>query len=275
MEGKYKRDVDAEGVLQVSRQYFPPTESDIDQDTVLSTVSATFPVPANNPRYCCYDYNISHKLKFELPENTHNNVDDRNVSGWQSVKCEEQGQESNEQRSIIPLNNTDQTTTWPCDINKLTEVKPEKADTEEHDRNSDETRHWIVCQDGVLKEIKAENTRGVSEILLAEHGSQNVEEKQRVSFTNHSNNECGSHLKVHEIMSAGVKPFICDTCGKSFTRMSNLIVHDRMSCHMCVLHMWQLIRIVRYTKSAWKNPCRCESFQLWDLWKIVLTPQWT
>ena len=49
MEVKDKRDVDAEIVLQVSQEDSQPTESDIDQDTVLSTVSATVPVPANNP----------------------------------------------------------------------------------------------------------------------------------------------------------------------------------------------------------------------------------
>ena len=237
MEGRDQRDVDAEVVLQVSQEDSQPTESDIDQDTLLSTVSATVPFPATNPTYCYYDYNIIHNLKCELPENTHNDseyyqqvpsVDDRNVSGLQTVKCEEQQQEFNEQRSIFPLKNTDKTSTWTCDVNELTEVKLEtKTDPDEYDRNSDETRRWIVCQDGVLKEIKAENSPGVSDILLAEEGSQNVQEKQHVSLTNHSNKQCGSHLKVHERTSAGVKLFTCDTCEKSFTRMSNLRVHKR------------------------------------------------
>ena len=101
MEGKDKRDVDAYVFLHVLQEDSQPTESDIDQDTVLSTVSATVPVPANNPTCCNYDYNISHILKCELPENMENDsvynqkvhsVDVINVSGWQSVKCEEQGQ---------------------------------------------------------------------------------------------------------------------------------------------------------------------------------------
>ena len=112
MEGKDKSDVDAAIVFDVSQEDFPPTESDIDQYTVVSTVSATFPVPANIPTYCSYDYKILHKLKCELPENTDSaysrkvhSVDDRIVSILQSVKCEEQGQKFNEQRYIIPLKN--------------------------------------------------------------------------------------------------------------------------------------------------------------------------
>ena len=37
MEENYQRDVDAEVVLQVSQKKYQPTESDIDQDTVVST----------------------------------------------------------------------------------------------------------------------------------------------------------------------------------------------------------------------------------------------
>ena len=239
MEGKDKRDVDAEVVLQVSQEDPQQTESDIDHDTILSTVSATVPFPTNNPTYCSDDYNTLQNIRseHELPENMHkgsadsrhvHSVDDRNVSVSQTVKCEEQQHEFNEQRSILTLKNTDHTSTWTCDVNELTEMKLEtKTGPDEYDRNSDETRHWIVCQGRVLKEVKAEHTCGVSEILPIEDGSQKVEEKLHVSFTNHANQEFGSHIKVHKLTSAGVKPFTCDICGKSFTQFNNLRVHER------------------------------------------------
>ena len=248
MEGKDRRDVDAEIVLQVSHEDSQPTESDIDQAIVLSTVSATVPVPANNPRYCYYDYNMSHKLKFELQENTHNDseynqqvhsVDDRNVSCLQSVKCEEQVQECNEQRSILPLVNTDKTSPWTFDVNALIEVKPEKADPGEYGRNSDEIRHWVVCQDGVLKEVKAEHTLDVSDILPVEYGSHNVDQKQCNCSTNHATMEC--QLTVPERTRTCVKPFTCVTCGKSLVKSAEVLkvlerTHTGMNpytCHMC------------------------------------------
>ena len=65
MEGTYKRAIDAEVVLQVSQEDYQPTESDIKQDTGLSTVSATFPVIANNPTCCSYDYTLVQNIKCE------------------------------------------------------------------------------------------------------------------------------------------------------------------------------------------------------------------
>ena len=126
-------------------------------------------------------------------------------------------------------------------MNELTEVKLEtKTCPDEYDRNSDEARHWVVCQGGVLKEIKAEHTCGVSEIFPIEDGSQKGDEKQCVSFANQANNECVSHINVHDITSAGVKPVTCDTCGKSFNYSWGLksreIVHTGVkpySCDVC------------------------------------------
>ena len=56
----------------------------------------------------------------------------------------------------------------------------------EYDRNSVETRHWVVCPLGVLEEVKAEHTLDVSEILPVEDGSHNVDQKQDDNSTKHA-----------------------------------------------------------------------------------------
>ena len=249
MEGKDKHDVDAEVILQVPQEDPQPTESDIDQDTALSTVFATVPVPANTPTHYSDDYNILQNIRceHELPENVRkditeeDSVDDRIVSGLQlqNVKCEEQGQELNEQRSILPLVNTDKTSPLTYDANELTEVKQEKADPDEYGRNSDETRHWVVCQDGVLKEVKAEHTLDVSDILAVEDGSHNVDQKRRCSSTHHATMDCP--ITVPERTGTCVKPFTCVTCGKSLVKSAELLkvlerTHTGMNpyiCNMC------------------------------------------
>ena len=71
MEGKDKRDVDAEVVLQVSQENSQPTESDIDQAIVVSTVSTSVPFPTNNPTYCSYDYVQNIRCENKLPEHMH------------------------------------------------------------------------------------------------------------------------------------------------------------------------------------------------------------
>ena len=77
--------------------------------------------------------------------------------------------------------NTEQASTWTCDVNELTEVKLEKkkTDPDEYNRNSDETRHWFVYQGGTL--FKQSGT-----------------------------------LKRHKRTHTGVNPFTFETCGKLF-----------------------------------------------------------
>ena len=126
-------------------------------------------------------------------------VDDRIISGLQSVKSEKHRHELNQQRHILPFENTLQASTLTCDVNEMTDVKPEKkTEPDEYDGNSDETRHWIACPGGVLKEVKAEPNIGVSEILPLEDGSHNVDQKQRCRSSNHAKMECERRLNVHE-----------------------------------------------------------------------------
>ena len=166
-------------------------------------------------------------------------VDDRTVSDLQSVKCEEQGQELNEQRSMLPLMNTDQTSAWTYDVNELIEVKQEKAVSDEYGRNSDEIRRWVVSHGGVLKEVKAEHTLVVSDTLAVGDGSHSGDQKQCNSSTNHAAMEC--QLTVPERTGTCVKPFTCVTCGKSLVKSAEVLkllerTHTGMNpytCNMC------------------------------------------
>ena len=211
-----------------SRKKTQPTESDIKQEAVLSPVDASCPVPASIPTTSCScDCKIlkNTQCEYKLSESMHgcdpdtdsqkaHSVDDRIVSGLQGVKCEKQLQELNQQRPIVPSVNTLQASTLSYDVNELTEVKLEKTtEPDEHDRNSDETRHWIVCPGGVLKEVKAEPTIDVPDILPVEDGSHNVDQKQLCGSSNHAKMECESQLKVHERNDSGVKPFVWKIIG--------------------------------------------------------------
>ena len=180
-----KHDAHSEVVCRISHEDSQPTESDINQDISLYTASSTFPVPVNNTSHCSDEYKIARNVKcaHTPPENMHeynadiqknHNVDDDIGYGLQSVKYEEQPQDFNELQAVIPSMNADQAPMLSCDANKIPEVK---ADHDEYSRNSDATRHWVVCQGGVLKLVKAEYTLGVS-LLPAEEGNVNVDKKQ-------------------------------------------------------------------------------------------------
>ena len=259
----------------ISHEDYQPTESDINQDSVLYTASSTFPVPANIPTHCSDHYKIVPNIKCarKSPENMHeyyaniqnnHSVDNHIGYSLHRVKYEEQLQEFNEQQAVIPSRNAEQASMLSCDVNKITEVK---ADPVEYSRNSDETRHWVVCQGGVLKQVKAEYTLGVS-LLPDEDGNVNVDEKNLNCGKSHAILEHGSQLKVdennrtvvkpsssdrntksivkadvlkvHGMARRGVKSYTCDTCGKSFAQSSHLKDHERThtgvkpySCETC------------------------------------------
>ena len=254
MDEKDKQDINVGVVLHVSQEDAQSTESDIKQETALSPVCATCPVPASIPgTSCSCDCKILKKAKCEhkLSESMHeggsdtdsqkaHSVDDRIVSGLQGVKCEKQRQELNEQRPILPSVNSLQASTLSYDVNELTEVKLEKTEPDEHDINSDETRHWIVCPGGVLKEVKADPTIDVSDILRIEDVSHNVDQKQLCGGSNHAKMERESQPNAHQRTHHGVKPLTCYICGKSFAFPSLLKIHERShtgvkprTCYIC------------------------------------------
>ena len=220
------------GRLISQSRRLPPTESDINIITASSVVYATFILAANNPTYCYYECILSETIKCEpkLPDdlqedgagNQHDHgVDGRILLGLQSVKCEEQLQELHEQQAFHSSINTDQASTWTCDVN---EVKVEnKASRGEHGRNSDEVKQWVVCPGRVLKQVKAEHTLGVSDISPVE----DIDPKAHISSTNHSKMKCGSQLEVHERTGTGVKHLTVDTCGQSVAVYNTLVMHER------------------------------------------------
>ena len=258
MEKEHQYDVHEDVVSQEDSQ---STESIINQQTLI----ATCPLPPDIPTYCSFDYNFLSNVKCEqiLPENMHednagsqrwSSVDDRVVTGLQSVKCEGQRPELNEQQTILPNMDTDSVSMKSCKVKELTEMKLEaKADPGEN--TSVETRLWVVCPGGVLKVVKPEHTHGVSEILPVEDFGENVDNIQYRSGTNDAKLECESQVIVRERIHTGVKHLIGDICGKSFIHPDDLENHERpqtiakpFTCDACGKSFPQRKSLIRHER---------------------------
>ena len=266
MDGEDNHDVCLETRLHVSESAWENSEAtDFDKrDEIYSTFDADCEVSTGIPTRCMDDNNILHGLKHERPEDMRADPDYSRkgdgrhgnkkimVNCLPSVKCEEQRQELNEQNPVLPFNSTDQETSLAYDANEPIQVKQEATeDLNEYDKRNEATRRWIVCPDGVLKEIEAEHTSDVSDVLSVEDCSVNVGHKPITHTCTHHNNinddetivtlcmdsTCGlssTHvrrhdrvLKVIKTSCEGVKPFTCDTCGKSFAQSKFLKAHKR------------------------------------------------
>ena len=218
-EKEHQDDVPEDVVSQENSQ---PTDSN------QHTFTATCPLPPDITTCCSFDYNILSNIKCEqiLPDNMQEDsadsqrgrgVDERVVTGLQSVKCEGQRPELIEQDTIPPFMDTYIVSMKSCNVEELTEMKPEKnADPDEYSRTSSETRHWVVCPHGVLEEVKPEHTHGVSDIVSVEDFSENDAKM-----------ECESQLSVRERNYTDVKHFIGDTSGKSFVHQNDIKGRER------------------------------------------------
>ena len=267
MDGEDKHDVRLENRPQVSEsawEYSEPTDAGIKHENIYSMVAADCELSTDIPTRCMDDYNILKGIQcaHERPEDTQADTDyNRQGDGIRGhmVKClpgvkgEEHRQELNEQSHVIPFHSTDDGTSLTCDV----KVKQEdKEDTDGYDRRYDATRHWSVCHGGVLKEVKAEHTSDVSDILSVEGCNENVGRKPSTHTCRHHNDlhdeqinvklcttcdlpssEVRRHdnvLKVHTKTCTGGKHLMCDTRGKAYADLSQHKVTERT--HTCVKH---------------------------------------
>ena len=79
---------------------------------------------------------------------------------------------------IMSFENISIATTSTQDCIDFIDVKTEmKSDLDGDGGNTLLTRRWVTCPGDILKEVKAELTPNVSEILPLEHCTENVDEK--------------------------------------------------------------------------------------------------
>ena len=266
MDDEGKHEVHSATHLQVSDaacEYSESTDSDIQQNKMYSAESADCGMSANIPIHCMDDYNVLQGINCarEPSEDVQAanavcrqgyGIHGHMVKCLPRVKCEERRQELNEQSHVLPFNNTDQETNWTNDADETIQVKQEKKEYPDvYDRSSEVTRQWVVCPGRVLKEVKAEHTSNVSDILYGEDCNVDAGCKLRTHTCTHQNNindeemngklstdsTCGVSstqsrrhdkvLKVHDRTSKGVKHLTCDTCGKQLAYLCKLKVHER------------------------------------------------
>ena len=247
-----------------------PTESDINQDRVLSIVSAYAGLSGGISTYCTDNYNFRENIKYEHEplgamhednacshqiESVHGHL----TTGLQTATYEHLHQEITEKTVIRSCENSSQETTSTKEI---------KSDRDGCVRNTDLTRYWVTCPGGILKEVKAEHKPDVSAILPDEDRGENGDEKERVqNGGKHSTSQeiqislkppsntlrrCkvvkpfnktivdSSHLKMIERIYSKVKHFTCDTCRRLFVTSSELKMHEsihtgvkRFTCETC------------------------------------------
>ena len=268
MDDGGKHDVRLDMKLQVSDaacEYSVSTDSYIKQHRMSCTVSADYGVSADIPEQCMFDYNILHciKCEHERPENPQtdnacgrqgSDIHGNLVQCLPSVKSEENRQELSEQRHVLSFNSTYRESNWVCDANETIQLKPvKKEDPDGCDSNNEATIHWVVCPDGVLKEVKAEHKSDGSDIFSVGDCSKNGGHTQRTHTVSYHNNiqtnvkvsthsTCGvsstqftgrgNDPKAHRGTCKIVKHFTCDTCGKQFVYLSKLEMHERTHTHV-------------------------------------------
>ena len=244
MDDNDKHDAHAEILLQLSdatQELTQPTKSNCE-------------LPVDIPTHCTYGYRIRQNLKSEHKPLESIQKDSQQIHGvhghvitsLQTLTCGHLQQEITEQNVILSCENRSPATTSTQDSIDVIDVKTEmKSDLDGYGRNTNLTRHWVTCPGGILKEVKAELTPTVSEMLPLEHCIDYVDENPLLYTHNVKGHErtrtsmkpftcdickqsflCSSKLKMHARTHTGVKTFRCDICGKSYTCSRNLKRHE-------------------------------------------------
>ena len=141
------------------------------------------------------------------------------------LKHEEKEDILSEQQHLFQMHNTDQLPAWTGQ-HELANVKQERFYPDEYDIDGKDSRHWVVCEAGLLKEVKAE----LQETRAAENHSVNSDQQKECS---------GGNLVYINNMQTCVKPFVCTVCGKSFKHANSMKIHERIhtvgKLHACVM----------------------------------------
>ena len=164
-------------------------------------------------------------------------------TGLKYVESEMQMSETKFEEGILPVENTTQQMTWKeTGSDPDVEVKSEKVESEAG--GSGETRRWVVCEGGVLKEVKVESTDWNPDTRETSMCNENIDQEELCNKTNDEvDNQptnvrpyvcgtCGkafkqkSHIIAHESIHTMGKPYTCATCGKSFQYKCRIIAHE-------------------------------------------------
>ena len=149
------------------------------------------------------------------------------------------------EEEIMPVDNTSQQTTCgETGRDPDVEVKSEKVGSEAG--GSAETRRWVVCEGGVLKEVKVESIDWSPDTRETSMCNENIDQEELCDKTNDEVDDqptnvrpyvcgtCGKSFKqaryraTHEGIHTSVKPYTCVTCGKSFKQCRYLTGHKRL-----------------------------------------------
>ena len=169
-----------------------------------------------------------------------------------AIKSEMQLPETKIQEGNLPFNNTTSQVETRSQNESETHINVKSEKTEDCSSNRGETRHWTVCQNGVLNEVKTEPTDGRSDTCETSTCSENSDEQQQqprnksiaevdkqptsvrlyVCVTYGESIKHQDNLREYERIHTNVKPLSCCTCGESFRHSNNLKHHEMIRTNM-------------------------------------------